>query len=527
MINGFVINGAAINASAAGAGAGAPVSVWGTHASDIALPAQNPIWATHSTTWQAPIWAGHSSLLPNAVWANHSSACVLLTPTWNEHSSQLVIAEHNSVEASFSYDCGFYLEAVFAQPCLIEQPVEVVFTQTCHVVTPLEKVWAVDCTLPATTTLERAWTYVLNVVDDGAVVSTSTATLMKNGVAIELSDSLTLDIEEGDYAWKAQVVLANTGDGDLFAYNDEVILAAFGVDYTLLVDSKSTQRPGPDGSSVSIELIGPGARFAAPRAALMTANYEEDRTAKTIVEDLLGVVDWRIADWVIPANRLAASDASPMVIAQRIVAATGAVLEPLPDGSLYVRYRYPVAVANYETTVPDAVIYEADSVFTRAQPYRFFERVDRLRITDISDVEASASADAIEFTAGELSGLAGQLDVYPNPWRDVHVRHTGVGGVVLSPLGDLSLEKSQQVEIIDGKATLAHGVQSLVSVEWESVPLGALSYTVDGKELLVDAGELQGVAGLATVTYKTRAQSWFCSATENDDVQFLVIDGVA
>jgi hypothetical protein len=488
---------------------------------------QNPVWGTHSTTWKAPIWAGHSSLLPSAVWANHNSACLLPTPAWNNHSSQLVLAEHNSVEASFSYDCGFYIETVFTQLCPIEQPLEVVFTQACPIVTPLEKAWAVDCVLPATATIERAWTYVINAVDTDAVVTTSTAVLTKNGEVIALGGSLTLNIEEADYAWRATVELANKGDAELFAYDNSVTLTVFGEDYALLVDSKSTQRPSPEGASVNIELVGTGARFAAPRAALMTVNYDEDVSARTVVETLLGAVDWRIADWIIPANRLAASDASPMVIAQRIVTATGAVLEALPDGSLYVRYRYPIGVANYETAAPDAVIYEADSVFTRAQPYRYFERVNRLRITDISDVEADAWADSIEFTSGELSGLAGQLDVYPTPWRDVHVRHTGLGGVVLSPLGKLSLEKSQQVEFLDGKATLARSVQSLVSVVWESVPLGAINYTVGDKELSLDAGELEGVAGLATVTYKTRAQSWFCSATENDDVQFLVIDGVA
>jgi hypothetical protein len=353
--------------------------------------------------------------------------------------------------------------------------------------------------------------------------------LSKNGNEIELSDGVSLNIEEGEPAWKAQVVLANAGDAELFAYNDALTLTVFGVDYALLVDSKSTQRSGPAGASVTIDLVGPGAVFAAPRARLLTVSYTVDMSARAIVEALLGVVDWRIADWVIPANRLAASDATPLVIAQRIVAATGAVLEALPDGSLYVRYRYPVPVASYDTTSADAVIYEADVAFTRAQPYRFFERVNRLRITDISDVEGSQTADSIEFTPSDDSALAGQLDVYPSPWRDVHLRHTGVGAVVLAPMGAVSLEKTQQVEIIDGVATLTHPVQSLVSVAWDSVPLNTLIYEVDSTALEVDTGgdesALQGLAGLATVTYTTRAQSWFCSAPLVDDVQFLVVDG--
>ncbi|MBL4781808.1 MAG: hypothetical protein JKX92_06155 [Porticoccaceae bacterium] len=519
MINQGQINAGGINASGA-AGGGLSV-VHGVHTTGLAMPADGVAANSHKTYWPVPVMASHKTVLKSKVVALHVSHYDLLTVVAASHNTTLPLAALDTVERDFSQGLGFAIEQSWTLACGLEVALEKAFTQKLALLTTIERSWGLDCPLPSVDAVERGWVLDLGLTNSAPLVVSSTIGLVVDGQVVELADSSSLGIEEGDYAWKGQLVLANSGDGDKFDYNTALTLSFFGTDYELLVDSKSVARAGVASPRVSIGVVGIGARFAAPRAELQSLSFSAESSARAMVETLLGPVDWRIGDWLIPANRLGADRATPMRTAQRVVKAAGAVLEAKPDGSFYVRYRYPVALAEYATALPDAVIYEADSVVGSDQPYRYFEKANQFRISDIA---AANFADRIEYVADEDDRLGGVLRVYPSPWRDVHLRHTGPLAVSLSAEGNSSISVVETVEFIDGRGQAGYPIDSLGDVIWSGDGLGALLYT-PGSATLATVADAGG-AGLAEVSYTTRAKQWRTASPMGDDVQFLVVDGL-
>lgn len=520
MINAGGINQGGINA-AVGAGESSVSVVRALHTTGLAMPAEGVAAKTHKSAWQAPVMAAHNTLLKGKVSAAHKSHYDLLTVVAGSHKTGLPLEALDAVERDFSQALGFAIEKSWMLACGLEVVLEKAFTQKLALLTTVERSWALDCPLPSLNAVERGWALDLGLLESAPIVVSSSIHLVKDGQAIALADSSSLSIEEGDYAWKGQLVLARGGDAEKFDYNDPLTLTFFGVDYALLVDSKSIGRSGVEAPQVSIGVVGIGALYAEPRATLQSLSFEVDSSAQAIVESLLGAVDWQIADWIIPGHRLASAKATPMRTAQRVVTAAGAVIEANPDGSFYVRYRYPVALAAYGTALPDAVIYEADSVVGSDQPYRYFEKANQFRISDIA---AANFADRIEYVANDDDRLGGVLRVYPSPWRDVHLRHTGPVAVSLSAEGNSSISISEIVEIIDGRGQVAYPIHSLGEVLWSGDDLGALIFT-PGSSTLATAANVGG-EGLAVVAYTTRAKQWACGSPIADDVQFLVIDGL-
>ena len=499
MINGGEINGFAINDT------------------QVPIPPTIVISRRHVTNWTTPLSHKHVDHALYIARRLHSAPYALLAPVSTRHATSYTLETYDAIEAGFDHALGFSVE----QQLAINLPLQVTIETSTSLSAPLnndvETSIALVSELLALDSIEAVLTYVVPLIDESITVVGGDVSLTKDGSKIELAPTTSLGLEEGDHAWKGNLVLANPADASLFAYNDALVLNFYGVDYHLLVDTKTVNRAGPGSTAVSIGVIGPAAIYSEPRAQLLTTSYPTAQSARAIVEGLIGAVDWRIDDWTIPANRLGAEDATPMDTAVRIAEATGAVIEANPDGSLYVRYRYEVPLSQYEATAPDHVFHETDSVFSRDEAYQFFVLADRLRITDIDD---AAFGDRIEFIANEDDGLNGQLHVYPSPWRDVTLQHTGPAAIGLTPQGDVALEKTEQIEIIGGVGRLNYPIQSINSIEWEVVDLGALVFT-PGSTTVTSTSNTK-FESLVTVNYTALAKVWNTGSPVEDVVQFVL-----
>ena len=516
MLNSSQINSKAINSSA-----GDPlVKVTRLHTSGLAMLAENPVLVAASTGWHVPVMVAHKSGLVYHVSVVHTSKYDILSVVSADHKSGMALDEYNTVEASFDNPAPFSVEAAWQLVLGLEKLVEVAFTQRAGLTTAVERAWNLDSDLALVVDVERGWSLDAELTDSTPIIISNTISVTKDGEVIELSDSSTISINEGDYAWKGQLVLARSSDADKFGYNDALTIDFFGTTYNMLVDSKGVGRQGVGRINARVSVIGTGAMYASPRAPVSSVKFDADSSAKLVVESLVGAVDWRIADWIIPANRIAPDDAVPMTTAQRVVEAAGAVLEANPDGSFYVRYRYPVAVAEYDNASPEVTIYEADTVVGVDQPYLYFEKANKLRISDIA---AANFADRIEYVPDGGDNLNGTLRVFPAPWRDVHLRHTGPASILLSELGESLIEIEEQVEIIDGRGEVNYPIVDIASVEWSGAGLGALIFVVGSSS--VETAENDGCAGLAVISYTTKAKRWDCGSPIADDIQFLVEDG--
>lgn len=368
--------------------------------------------------------------------------------------------------------------------------------------------------------VNRQIRYVYSLLDESAVNVTGAIELelVKTAEIIPITSG-TVETSEDSYTWIATLELANIRDFDKFDFDDAVIVRIYGEEYNLLVDGKDRSRTGPADVSARLRAISTTAQAATPRAAELTETFPAI-LAQDAVEQILGqLVDWQIIDWLIPVGRLAAENADPIEIAQQIVEAAGATIETNPDGTFYVRDRYPVPVAQWETATPDQVYLESDAILTWSEGFRPEQIFNRFRIRDGGGDDFR---DRIIFEADEDDGLAGSLFVFPNPFRDITVIDTSDNAITATPVGDVFLEKEDEVEFREGAGSVSFPVFSIQSVEWFDLDIGPVNFTLDSTA--VTSSDPINKFSIALIKYTTRAKEFRTSSPVEDVAQFLVED---
>ncbi len=368
--------------------------------------------------------------------------------------------------------------------------------------------------------VNRQIRYVYSLLDESAVNVTGAIELelVKTNEIIPITSG-TVETSEDSYTWIATIDLADIRDFDKFDFDDELIVRIYGEEYNLLVDGKDRSRSGPADVSARLRAISTTARAATPRAAELSETFGQI-LAQDAVEQILGqLVDWQIIDWLIPAGRLAAENADPIEIAQQIVEAAGATIETNPDGTFYVRDRYPVPVAQWETATPDQVYLESDAILTWSEGFRPEQIFNRFRIRDGGGDDFR---DRIIFEADEDNGLAGSLFVFPNPFRDINVIDTSDAAITATPVGDVFLEKEDEVEFREGAGGVSFPVFSIQSVEWFDLDIGPVNFTLDSTD--VTSSDPINKFSIALIKYTTRAKEFRTSSPVADVAQFLVED---
>ena len=191
--------------------------------------------------------------------------------------------------------------------------------------------------------------------------------------------------DEEDYAWKASITLASIGDYQKMSNGDAFILNLLGEEYNLIVDSKSLFRNAPAEVSLTLSGISPTVRFDNPNADKITKTWETPILAKDAAEEVLGEsITWTLPNWMIQANRLAVVDASPISIVQLIATAAGGVVETQPDGTVAVRPKYPVSVADFATAALDHTLTDAADNLSTSEKLQQATVINKLRILYIT-----------------------------------------------------------------------------------------------------------------------------------------------
>ncbi|WP_312388180.1 hypothetical protein [Stutzerimonas nitrititolerans] len=329
-----------------------------------------------------------------------------------------------------------------------------------------------------------------------------------------------LAFDEGGFAWTSSIELAQVGDYQVFRRNDPFTVVLFGDRYEFIVDSKSLSRDRPAGVSMVISGVSPVAMLDSgpDRAAEITKTWTAPVNASDVVRELAGniPVDWQIIDWLIPAHRLGVSNASPIGVIQQVAQAAGGVAEAKQDGSLLIRPAFPVSVPNWGREPSDHVFTDAADNLSVREGVVAAAVFDRFYLTDAA---ATTSSDRIEWTPEEGDAHRGRLLVYPGNWRTNLAVTSTRSGVVLGPVGIVTREEEETIEIRQGTGNTQYPIDAILETEWLDRNLGGVSAAPYTNEITA-AGA--GGYSLLRIRYRTKAIVYNAEYAAEGMAQFLV-----
>lgn len=344
------------------------------------------------------------------------------------------------------------------------------------------------------------------------VVTTFTARpfLTWQGETVELVEASVSQDEDGLF-WTVRAQIANAADYVRIARLDDIDLDLFGDEYALAVQSLGRARSstGRGGGTVQQFTIVCRSRLWATlgdEAETVTRTWDTAVTARAAVEDLAGeTVDWRIVDWQIPAGRLAAVNMAPIAVIQMIAQAAGAVVESARDGSLVVRYRYPVSIPAVDVATPDHEFLEDAGVVTLSESIDNRTEFDRVALSDRARAQGYLSAERDPDQPDEIFGGEQQRFLVFKS-ADVDIAN------VLLSAGTLIEMEDTVVSLVDEEVTFANTdearlekpVASGFTYTWYGAGLGTITVGDDGQRITVaDAG-----VGVARVSYQSSAKRY-------------------
>lgn len=345
--------------------------------------------------------------------------------------------------------------------------------------------------------------------------------------------SVRISRTEDQVHWIGNLQIANHDDFLDFVQGEEFTLSLFGDDYVLVVDSKEVVRSAVDSLVSSISGVSKTRDYETPRADPYSVTYEVPVTARAAAEAALSsvipgtTIDWQIVDWTIPAYRLAAEQASPLVFARTIVEAAGGVLESKKDGTFLARKKFPVATNRYDDATPDLVLAEVEDILELSEqlvPRRVY---DSFRIVDVE----SDFQDRLEYIASESVPDSGVVNVYPSPFR------TNVRLQVTSPVGEVSVAPAYQtvvsireeagsddegelIEVINGQGSVAYPIYSVSSLTWLSESLGGIVFEPDATTFRTTDPTVG--YGLMLLKYNTRYLQYAVASSVGLPAQFIL-----
>jgi hypothetical protein len=267
---------------------------------------------------------------------------------------------------------------------------------------------------------------------------------------------------------------------------------------------------------MELTALSPVARLDAPFSG--TIRYFDPKAvqARAAVESLIGPVDWRLPDWIIPPGRLAFENTTPLSAARAIVGAIGGLIESAPDGTVICRRRHPVSIPQYGTADVDHSLFDADVIEAQNSiaPARGFNRVT------IANEEGGsrASADRVEYVPDKDDAHRGTVRAYLATPRPVQLVHTGHPDTIIASLGAVTRTEIETLEFIDGQASTRYPVTAIVSLNWQHKDLGDVA--ASGQTI---TAATPGYS-LLRITYTTTSLDWRVALPIDEEVQFVLID---
>ncbi|ABK45291.1 hypothetical protein Mmc1_2798 [Magnetococcus marinus MC-1] len=327
--------------------------------------------------------------------------------------------------------------------------------------------------------------------------------------------SASLAIAEGDYAWTGTMELADPASFQRIRIDDPVTLELGGETFQMMVDNKTLSRDGVSRPRLTVSLISPTARFAAPRATPMERAWDAAIRAREAAEEAVGeAIQWDLVNWVIPAGRLAVYDAAPLDVVRTIAEAVGGVVETTPGGILRVRHRFPTAVPQWSRVTPDHILTDAADNLSCRESHRARYRVNRVTVRGWLPSGGHLSAEVDRRVDGLNQGRTsfhsgGTAHLLVNNGSETDIQGISASAGTLLTNADQSFTIAEDVTF-DGtnSATLSQPARAIQSVIWLGNDLGAVTLAPDGMTLLASRA---GIA-IARITFTVRARSWRLSA---------------
>lgn len=344
---------------------------------------------------------------------------------------------------------------------------------------------------------------------------------------------LQVSADEGDFVWTCRMSLKDINDYGKFALDDAFEVQIGSDIYQFIVDSIDLSRGGPPNVEPSIVGVSPSAKYDFPRALPYSKEWITAVTAKDAAEDAIGgdTIQWDIVNWTLPAYRLAVEDVSPISVVQEIAEAAGALVESNLDGTLRVRYRHPVSVPDYETTVPSHAVTEKEDILTTDEKLSPDKLTNRVRVLDI-DADFTDFLEFEEITTTP-NVLQGTLKAFPGPWREINLidthdtrdpgeilmNYTGI--VVEEVLGDEETGEGELLEVYGGVTNASKPVWGITEILWESANLGSVTFT-PGSSTLKFGDE--DSFGLLKLKYTTKYHAYHVVYSSGIDVSQFVLE---
>jgi hypothetical protein len=364
--------------------------------------------------------------------------------------------------------------------------------------------------------VQSRWTAGWSLLDDlrfQAVVNTPE--LVWQGRTIRILQA-TLSCDEDSPVWIAQIEIAELADFAAMGITDAMTLTLGLETFALIIDGKTLSRQENAEQHYQITGVSPLALLDAPFSGTTRYYQAEALSARLAVEQLIGLVDWQLPDWIIPAGRLLLDGVTPSAGARTIVAAAGGIVESNPDGSVICRRRHPVSVPEYASATVPHSLFDSEVISSRTQiaPARGFDRVTIAN----EDSSGSTPSDRIEFVVNPEDSHQGLVRAYLATSRPVILTHTGHPDTVIIDLDQTVRTESETVEFIDGRASSKYPITTISSAIWQHSDLGAV--TANQQVLSVDNSGYS----LLKLNYTTTSLNWQVSLVTDEEVQFVLVD---
>lgn len=352
-----------------------------------------------------------------------------------------------------------------------------------------------------------------------AIMPSETMQVKLNGVVVEIVGG-TLSMDEGDYAWRFEAQMVSTASlvvekGDMV----EVTLGSGGQTevWNLVVDSREITRNSASDFSFSISAYSPAySQYGSDRVAKKDFLNTSDSLVSAIATSIIPTLMWGAVDWVVPAFRFAVKDSTPIQAIGVLVDACGAMILSDPSGQLRVVPRHSAPGGDYSKVTPDMVLTDMEDNLSSSDSSETFVNYNKFRIMSSND----AFSDTLEWVQDENDFSKGEVRVFPEPWRSVDL--SANTGVLITSNGVARFSFTQQVEVVDGVASLQYPAIQVTSYSWLTDALGTPVVNPREKSLRVPGNLPNYGYGVLSISYDVEYYS-FSVVSAKDVGQFLVI----
>lgn len=415
-----------------------------------------------------------------------------------QHSSKWSIALAKSLSLSYS------------QPTLNARRTETPWSLTAPNAARNSVAFSMLTGSPAVCRNEARW----DVRNDTAQIVPSGISLVYGTASLRVIEA-SLSIDEGSPLWIAGLTLERVEDFALLPVGGLVTLAVCGETFNLIVDSKQLARNAPASAAFRVSLSSPLALKDSPFSATIEKTWDTPTSAKAAVEEMLGPVDWRLLDWVLPAGSATYANTTPLNIARSIVSAVGGIVESEPGGTVVCRPRHYYSPPTYQGSPIGLSLTDAD-LLESVERQSVVQVTNRLTVSN--ELSGASGSDRIEFVADEADDNAGVVRIYPEPWRGMELVHTGDTTVSISDDGEVVRTEEQIIDVIAGVGNTTYPIHEVVDFEWRYSNLGGITPAGNGVR--------SAVAGysLLWIKYRTRSRNFAVANSKDEDVLFLAME---